>query len=132
VPLTPEDNARLTERSRRNGRLSRGPTSIEGRKRSSLSALFGGHAAKTFPLPFEADAAEKRLQEWHAGYRSENPAAVHLTNECARATILADRCHSYRGLQLAEHARKVRRNWNRRRRRRVQLSPVCASSVETL
>ncbi len=42
-----------------------------------------------------------------------------MTNECARATILADRCARYRDATLAEQARDTKRRWNRRQRDRT-------------
>ena len=42
-----------------------------------------------------------------------------MTNECARATIVADRCARYRDATLAEQARDTKTRWNRRQRDRT-------------
>jgi hypothetical protein len=118
--VTPEERERRAERSRRNGACSRGPTSRAGRDRVKLNALSDGLTAKTFPLPFERKEAEQRTERWQTYFSSENPAAVHLANECARATIVADRSHSYREARCARQVKNTQRNWDRRRRRRVE------------
>jgi hypothetical protein len=118
--LTEEERARRAERSRRNGACSRGPTSTAGRERVKLNALSDGLTAKTFPLPFEREEAEQRTQKWQTYYHSDSPASVHLANECARATIVADRCQRFREARCARQVENTQRNWNRRRRRRVE------------
>jgi hypothetical protein len=120
MDLTPEERERRAERSRRNGACSRGPTSSAGRDRVKLNALSDGLTAKTFPLPFEREAAAQRTNEWQTGYQCDSPAAVHLANECARATIVADRCHRFREARCERQVKNTQRNWNRRRRRRVE------------
>jgi hypothetical protein len=45
--------------------------------------------------------------------------AVHLTNECARATLTADRCDNYRQARIEEQTTGARRDWEERRERKV-------------
>src|SRR5690349_3664195 len=120
MDLTPEEKARRAEWSRTNGRRSRGPTSEAGRRRSSMNALGDGLTARTFALPGEAEAAATRSETWHNWYDPQSPASVHLTSECARATSVADRCEGFRKARLKQQRQSVKRNWQRRRQRRVE------------
>jgi hypothetical protein len=124
MDLTPDSEAEAkaarAERSRKNGRSSRGATSPEGRARSSLNAVQeGGLRAKTYPLPHEKEAAAERAEEWHSFYKPMSPAAVHLVNECARATVVADRADKFREARIKRQQANVKRNWQRRRKRRL-------------
>src|SRR4051812_4817047 len=93
--MTMSDEERA-EVSRRNGRLGRGPKTEAEKKGSSQSARTHGLRAKTVPLPHEDRAAvAARADQWHDYYRPEGPAAHHWTNECARASLLADRSDRY-------------------------------------
>jgi hypothetical protein len=83
----------------------------------NLAALKDGLRAMTYPLPQEAEAAARRAAVWHVFYKPESPAAIHLTNECARATIVADRAEKFRQARVERQKAYVPRNWRRRRRR---------------
>jgi hypothetical protein len=78
-----------------------------------------GLRARTHALPHEAPQVAARADEWHDHYQPQSPAACHLTNECARATVLADRCDRYRQATLAQQVKEARQRWDRRRRRKV-------------
>ncbi len=108
---------RRAEASRRNGRLGGHKKTAEGRLRSSLNAATFGLFAKTFPLPHEDQAAvAARGELWQSYYDPQSPAACHMSNECARATILSDRCDRYRQATLEEQARDTQARWKRKQR----------------
>jgi hypothetical protein len=90
------------------------------RRPRNLSALGDGLRAKTYPLPHEKDAAAERAATWHNYYNPQSPAAVHLTNECARATMICDRLEKFRRAQIDCQKVNVKRNWRRRRRRKME------------
>src|SRR5947209_19418311 len=111
---TAEERAEI---SRCNGRSGKGPTSEEGKRRSSRNALKFGLRAKTVPLPQEDQEAVAALaDEYHAYYPSSNPVARHLTNECIRANLLADRCERYRQQELEKQVAEADRTWEQTRR----------------
>src|SRR4051794_27398231 len=111
-------DAERAEVSRRNSRLSKGPTSAAGKRRSSQNALKYGLRAKTFPLPQEDPQAVAALAlEWHDYYRPKSPVARHLTNECIRANLLADRCDRYRQSELERQVAQAELTWEQARRR---------------
>jgi hypothetical protein len=104
-------------------RASQGKT----RKRAGLRA-------KTFSLPHETEDAAERADAWHDHYRPESPAAFHLTNEAARASVLADRVEAFRQACIEGQVDKVIRNQKRRGPRRVKaiLARRPADGRETL
>ncbi len=119
MTVTETPASRRAEASRRNGRLG-GPKTLEGRLRASLNATKFGLSAKTYPLPHEDQAAVAgRSEHWHTYYAPQSPAAVHMTNECARATILSDRCDRHREATLAEQTRDARGRWKRSQREKA-------------
>jgi hypothetical protein len=85
----------------------------------NLAALTDGLRAETYPLPHETDAAAERAAKWHNYYNPQSPAAIHLANECARATIVADRAEKFRQARIERQKADVPRNWRRRRKRRL-------------
>src|SRR5437763_16866772 len=114
---TAEERAEI---SRRNGRRGKGPQSDEGKRRSSRNALKFGLRARTIPLPQEdPDAVAALADEYHAYYPSNNPVARHLTNECIRANLLADRCDRYHQQELEKQVAQAERNWEQARRRKL-------------
>jgi hypothetical protein len=56
---------------------------------------------------------------WHNRYNPQSPAAIHLTNECVRATIIADRANRYQQAEVERQCENTRKNWRRRRLRQV-------------
>src|SRR5262249_36752838 len=119
MSLTPEEKARRAERSRRNGAKSQGARSSESRKNACLNALKDGLKAKTYPLANEVEAAATRQDEWHDWYHPQSPAAIELTSECARATIITERVDRFRRAEIERQKRNTKRNWERRRRRKL-------------
>src|SRR5262249_17943239 len=72
----------------------------------------------TYPLPNEDQEAAAQSKRWRDYYRPDSPAAIHLADECARATILAERAHRARQAEIERQRRNARKNWDRRRKRR--------------
>src|SRR4051812_45965864 len=96
---TPEERREI---NRRNAANSTGPRSEEGKARARLNALKHGLRAELVALPNEAPAAiAARAEVWNEYYQPQSPAAQHLVNECARATVLADRVDGYQQAVLA-------------------------------
>jgi hypothetical protein len=69
-------------------------------------------------LTHESKDAADRADHWHDRHRPQSHAAAHLPNECARATLLADRADAFRQATLDGQAKHVRQNRNRSQRRR--------------
>jgi hypothetical protein len=108
------------ERARQNGRKGRGATSAAGAARSKLNGLGWGLRAQTYPLPGEEDADAAAQAEWNARYRPRSPAAVYHAQQCARASVIADRCEHFARARIADQRRKAVRNFKRRGPRRVK------------
>src|SRR3954470_7195982 len=90
MACTPEERAEI---SRRNGRLSRGPTSERGKSISRMNALNHGCRAETLTMPDEPPELVAELYgEWNDHYRPRSPGARHLLELCVRAKLLSDRC----------------------------------------
>ena len=103
-----------------NGSKSQGPKSPETKlKISSQNSRKWGLFARTVALPHEQKEYGDRCTVWHEYYQPQSPAAMHLTNECARATLLADRCDNYRQAEIERQTKKEDQNWRRRQKRKV-------------
>ena len=62
------------EANRRNAKRSKGPTSDEGKRKSSRNALKHGLTAKDLLLPHENPAEfQERLEHWQGFYGSDDP-----------------------------------------------------------
>ena len=83
----------LHEISRRNGAKSRGTEDPRGQGEVAPERPEARPPREPLPLPNEDPAAvEARNNSWNDYYRPESPVAHHLVNQCARATLLSDRC----------------------------------------
>ena len=49
-----------------------------------------GLRAQTVALPHEPAERSERCDQWHDHYGPRSPASIHMTNQCARMTILSD------------------------------------------
>ena len=79
---------RTRRRSRENGRMLRGPKTLEGKHRARSNALKHGLRADVLPIPGEDPTiAAARGDAWHSYYQPQSPAAHHLANECACAHL---------------------------------------------
>src|SRR5262249_39374788 len=115
-----EERQKRAERARENGRKGRGATSAAGAARSKLNGLDWGLRAQTYPLPGEEDTDAAAQAEWNARYRPSSPAAVDHAQQCARASVIADRCERFARARLTHQQRKAVRNVKRRGRWRVK------------
>src|SRR5438270_12353236 len=106
--------------SRQNGRKSKGP-SEQGRLRSRYNALKHGLRAETLVLPDEDPAMiAARASAWGEYYQPESPAAIHLTDQCVRATLLADRCDRFQAAALSRQMREAEERWDRDQEDRLE------------
>ena len=114
-----EQRQKRAERARQNGSKGRGP-SAAGAARSKLNGLDWGLRAQTYPLPGEEDADAAAQAQWNAWYGPGSPAAGYHAKQCARASVIADRCERFARARIAEQKRKAVRNFRRRGPRRVK------------
>ena len=105
--------------SQKNGAKGRGALSPETKQRSSQNARKWGLFAKTVALPHELPAWAERSHVWHTYYGPRSPATMHLTNECARATLIADRCENYRQSTIEQQTRDEHHKWKTGQQRKA-------------
>ena len=80
--MTPIEKAEI---SRRNGQLSEGPTSAEGKRTVSRNALKHGFASETVPVKSEEHAAyTQKLQSWVAQLTPVGPVEETLVERICR------------------------------------------------
>ena len=60
----------------------------------------------------------ERSEVWYDYYQTQSPAAFHLANECAHASLLSDRCHRYRKAEIDKQKAAARTGWVRQREKR--------------
>ena len=65
---------------------------VEPGPKTRKSGLF----ARTLALEHDLDEWSRRSTIWYEYYQPQSPPSMHLVNESARATLLADRCDHYR------------------------------------
>src|SRR3954452_23851186 len=117
---TPKTVEERREISRRNGRKSKGPKTDEGKKQSRMNAFRHGMRAETVPMPNEdPDLAAARGAAWNDYYQPDSPGAQHLVNECARATLVSDRCQRAHDAALADQIGAAGKRWDEERADRV-------------
>lgn len=105
MTLTPEQRAEI---NRQNAQKSTGPRTEEGKARARRNALRHGLRAETLALPNEdAAAVASRVSDWFDYYQPASPAAVHLTNQCIRQTILSDRIDQFQTAVLNRQVREA-------------------------
>jgi hypothetical protein len=115
-----EERQKRAERAREKGRKGRGATSAAGAARSKLNGLDWGLRAQTYPLSGEEDADAAAQAEWNARYGPSSPAAIYHARQCARASVVADRCERFARARITDQRRKAVRNFKRRGPRRVK------------
>ena len=91
--------------SQQNGTRSRGPSAPGARPKPALDANKSGLRCQTIALAHESLLRSERCNQWHDYYKPQSPVAVHLTNECARPMLLADRTDQYRQAELEKQPR---------------------------
>src|SRR5271167_2213312 len=115
-----EQGQERAERARRNGSMGRGATSAAGAARSKLNGLDWGLRAQTYPLPGEEDADATAEAQWNTWYGPRSPAAAYHAKQCARASVIGDRCERFARARIADQKRRAVRNFQRRGPRRVK------------
>src|ERR1700722_9521392 len=105
--------------SKKTGAKGRGPLSSKSKLRSSQNARKWGLFARTVALPHELPQWAERSNVWHTYYQPSSPASAHLINECARATLKADRCASYEQSTIEEQTQNERQKWRLAQKRKA-------------
>ena len=130
MPRNP--SAKQQEASRANGRKGLGAKTEESRQRSAQNSRKTGLFAQTVALPHEQAEWSRRSDVWHNYYGPQSPAAVHLTNECARPTLLADRSEKYRQAEIERQANSEQQQWHQQQHRKAnRLAKELNGSAET-
>ena len=135
MPRNP--TAKQQEASRCNGSKGRGPLCDTSKQVAAQNSRRAGLFARTDALPHEIAEWGSRSRVWHEHYQPQTPASMHLTNECARASLLADRCADYRDAVIEDQTKIERNNWYQQQRRNVarlekELDGDCESSYAKL
>ncbi len=106
MSLTADQRA---EKNRQNARKSTGPKTAEGKARTRENAFKHGLRADVLPIPGEdPEAIAARAEAWNDYYQPQSPAAQHLVNECARATLQADRVARFQAASIAWQRKEAR------------------------
>jgi hypothetical protein len=109
MSLTAEQRA---AQNRQNARKSTGPKTAGGKSLASANAFRHGLRADVLPIPGEDPAAiAARADAWNDYYLPQSPAAQHLVNECARATVQSDRVAKFQAAALAAQQKEARAAW---------------------
>ena len=119
-PRVPEARPKKKRKKRRVTEAMRKTTSAAGAARSKLNGLDWGLRAQTYPLPGEEDADAAAQAQWNAWYGPGSPAAGYHAKQCARASVIADRCERFARARIADQKRQAVRNFRRRGPRRVK------------
>ena len=118
MPKTP--TSVQSETLRKNGRKSPG-----GKRTNPSNGRRGTPTQAACVRDRRPDARVGPIQranaaKWFSYDQPQGPAAIHLTNECARASLLADRTENCRQAELENQGAEQERRWNRKRRRNVR------------
>ena len=117
MPKNP--SPRQKEASRSNGSKGCGPKTLATKQISAQNARKAGLFARTDALPHEIAEWGQRSQIWLGYYQPQAPATIHLTNECARATLLADRSDHFRQATIENQTQTERKKWLQQQKRKV-------------
>src|SRR5262249_50422970 len=99
--------------NRQNAAHSTGPTSPEGRDRSSKNALKHALRAKKHALDAEdPKKAQARARSWAAFYQPQSPAQQHALDQAVEATIMLDRCSTHLRNTLNRQVRQATQRWD--------------------
>ena len=78
----------------------------------------GPPAPRPWPCPTSRPIARSAATSGTTTISPRSPAAIHKTNQCARATLLSDRADAYQQAELQKQVRETKEAWHRRQRRR--------------
>jgi hypothetical protein len=107
--------------NRQNARKSTGPKSAEGKSRASANAFKHGLRADVLPIPGDdPEAIAARSNAWNEYYKPQSPAAQHLVNECARATVQSDRVAKFQTASLIAQQKEAQEHWRNERTKLVE------------
>jgi hypothetical protein len=122
MSLTAEQRA---EQNRQNARKSTGPKTAERKARTRENAFKHGLRADVLPIPGEdPEVIAARAEAWNEYYQPQSPAAQHLVNECARATVQSDRVAEFQAASLAWQQGEARNHWLDQREKEVKTQVV--------
>jgi hypothetical protein len=109
--------ARQIQASRRNGSLSKGPVSEEGRLRSRANSLKHGLAGEGVVLtPDDAEAVARRMAEWRKAFRIVDARDEWLFEQAVVSSVQIDHCHRLESALHADLARRAAICWDDDRR----------------
>src|SRR6201989_3050357 len=99
--------------NRQNAAHSTGPTSPEGRDRSSKNALKHGLRARKHALASEDPRkAQARARTWATFYQPQSPAQNHALDQAVEATLMLDRCSIHLRDTLNQQVRDAAQRWD--------------------
>src|SRR6516165_6778988 len=105
--------ARQIEASRKNGSLSRGPTSAEGRARSRANSLKHGLAGEGVVLtPEDADAVAQRMIAWRDDFRPVGEQQEWLFEQLVVSSVRLDHCRLLEAALLDDQALRAAVSWD--------------------
>jgi hypothetical protein len=105
--------ARQIEASRKNGALSRGPTSAEGRARSRASSLKHGLAGEGVVLtPEDADLVAQRMIAWRDDFRPVGAQQEWLFEQVVVSSVRIDHCRLLEAALLDDLALRAAVSWD--------------------
>src|SRR5438270_7600885 len=117
IIMTKRERARI---ARRNGALSRGPTSSEGRDRARRSALKHGLTATVLALPDEKpEDIQAHADFWLDSHEPETAEETAACAEAALAMLHLERFHKAHNAILADQIRYAPTDWDTERTTRL-------------
>jgi hypothetical protein len=109
------------EANRRNAKHSKGPTTDEGKRKSSRNALKHGLTAKDLLLPQEnPQEFQERLEHWQGFYGSDDPGQEALVRRAVVDSWRLDRCVRHETATLAERVHHAVMDFDNKREARAE------------
>jgi hypothetical protein len=128
--LTPEEKARKAEIARRNGALSKGPVTYDGKLTSSKNAMKDALCARVHTLSDEDPMEALRLrQRWLDDMKPYNVAEEALVDECYHGHLMSKRYHRAKARALQSQQRDIIEACTRRRQTwSARSTPISATA----